>query len=134
MAEVDLQLRSNRGRKGNDHGREERFVERKNRKPEEEAGAVDVVDGDAHLDRKRKQRPNAQLGSLQQLVTVIDAPPISTTTMETEFNASSHQLHHHCSVSLRFSPIRCFYWQSNNGTPTVTPLAFSFINLSSLFG
>lgn len=126
IREVDLQLRSNRGCEANDHSFEERGKE----KHEVEAGGG-ADDGDADLDRKRKRRLNEQLGSSRQLVIAIGAPPISVTDAEAEhFNGgSSRRLHHHrCSFG-KFSPIRCFYWQSNNVDP---PLAFSFG--ASLFG
>lgn len=74
-AKVDLRLRSCRGSKGEDHGREGRFEEPKNNKEHEGGGGgSSVSDCDSALEPKRKQRLNAQPGSSEL---VIAAPPIS---------------------------------------------------------
>lgn len=61
---ADLWLRSERLFRAEDHGREGQFVER------EEEGGAGVSDGDADLDRKRKQPLNVQ--------ELVIEPPIST--------------------------------------------------------
>lgn len=108
VVKVDPRLRSCRGSKGEDHGREGRFEERKS-KEEYDGGGGGESDCDCDLESKRKQRLNAQPGSLEL---VIAPPPISKTIVQTK-STSSNQLHHHCFCA-------CFFFDAFLGNQTTT--------------